>query len=131
MAHAGGRPPKIKGIQDLDNKVKEYLIECERDKKIPYLTGFYVFLGVWHGYFCDLLQAKPEYSKSIKKMWNQFAYSYEENMGAKKLTPAHAIFMLKNCGYVDRVEVNANITDNQSLSDLAKMAKNIKAKQAK
>ena len=131
MAHAGGRPPKIKSLKDLENKAKLYFLECERDKKLPYLTGFYVFLGVSHSYFYDFIQAKPQYSEAIKAIWIKFAYQYEVNMGEKRLSPAHAIFMLKNCGFSDNVNINANITDNQSLSDMARLAEEKRKKQVK
>lgn len=122
---------KVKNISELSKKADIYFSQCKNDNKIPYLTGFYVFLGISHSYFYDWIQRKPGDSEAIKAIWMKFASEYEGNMGDRKLMPAHAIFMLKNCGFSDNISVNATVSGSVGLADMAKEARNQKSKQAK
>jgi hypothetical protein len=132
MAHAGGRPPKYKTVKQLKYWVDLYFKDCEKNKKRPKLTGMNEFLGVWPGYFTDSSNENgAEFTKIIRGAQAKIAGFYENAIDDKQTCPALGIFMLKNCGYADRVEVNANITDNSSLGDLSKAVRDKRAKQGK
>ena len=89
-------------------------------------------MGIWPGYFGQVADDKQaEFSLVIKEAQAKIAKSYEDALDDKQTPPALGIFMLKNCGYTDRVEVNANITADDNLADLAKAARGLKPKQAK
>ena len=132
MAHAGGRPPKYKTVKQLKYWVDLFFQNCEKKEERPKLTGLYKFLNVWPGYFSSSTNDNgDEFNKVIKEATTKIASYYENAIDEKGTAPALGIFMLKNCGYTDRMEVNANITDNSSLGDLAKAVRDKRAKQGK
>jgi hypothetical protein len=108
------------------NVAMEYFDECKAEKKQPLLTALYLRLGVWHGYFTELEAEKPIFRKTIKKIITTSANFYESGVNNKQVNTAIGIFMLKNCGYADRLEVQANITSSFSLAELAKDARGAK-----
>lgn len=132
MAHAGGRPPKYRTAKQLQYWVDLFFKDCDKNKKRPKLTGLYKFLNVWPGYFQEVSDDKSvEFSKIVKLATVKIASYYEDAIDDKQTCPALGIFMLKNCGYADRIEVNANVSSSMSLADMAKEARSQKAKQAK
>jgi hypothetical protein len=126
-----GRDRKFKQPMDLQRAVDAYFDDCKKNDKRPMLTALYNFLGCWHGYFQELTAEKPIFSKVVKRTIARMAEEYETRTDNRTTIPALGIFMLKNCGYTDRVEVNASITDNSSLGDLAKAVRDKRAKQGK
>lgn len=130
MPRAKGRPPKYRTEKQLQYRVDLYFKDCEKNEKRPKLTGMYSFLGIWPGYFQEVAEDKREgFSKIIRHATVKISEYYENAIDNKQTCPALGIFMLKNCGYADKVDINANITDNQSLADMAKQARTRKQKQ--
>ena len=128
MAHAGGRPGRYKTAKQLKYWVDLFFSNCKKENKRPKLTAMNVFLGVYPGYFND---KGDEFVKIIKDATAKVSEFYEDAIDNKQTSPALGIFMLKNCGYSDRIEVNANITQETSISELADEVKKRRAKQAK
>ena len=130
MAHAGGRPPKYKTVKQLKYWVDLFFKDCDKNNKRPKLTGLYRFLNVWPGYFSSSTNENgEEFNKVIKEATVKIASFYENAIDDKGTSPALGIFMLKNCGYTDRVEVNANINETSNLADLARAVRDKRAKQ--
>lgn len=128
MGNKGGRPGHFKTPNQLENWVNLFFSNCEKEGKRPKLTAMYNFLGVWNGYFNE---KGEEFVRVIKMATAKIAGFYEDALDDKQTIPALGIFMLKNCGYADRIEVNANISDTSSLADLAKAVRDKHAKQGK
>ena len=128
MAHAGGRPGKYRTAKQLQYWVDLFFKDCEKNAKRPKLTALYNYLGVWNGYFNE---RGEEFVRIIKKSTAIIAGFYEDALDNKQTIPALGIFMLKNCGYADRVDITANVSSSMSLADMAKEARSQKAKQAK
>ena len=120
MAHAGGRPPKFKTSEELEQKIAEYfaggyrtrtiVIGNKRDgfeeKEIPDITisDLVIFLG-----FCDRAsfydyEKKPEFAHAIKRARSFIEREYESLL--KLGNPAGAIFALKNFGWTDQLDLN-------------------------
>jgi len=118
-----GRKLKIKTPLQLEKMVNAFLLKCKQENTIPYLTALYNSLGFYHSYFQDLANTHPVFLPAVKKMQSRMAEEYEKAMGSKRLSPAHSIFMLKNCGFVDKIDVQANVSGSFSLADLARDAR--------
>jgi hypothetical protein len=126
IKNKGGRPRKVRKWRDpagLKRAIDAYFSECEATGKTPYLTSLHLSLGVWNGYFARLIADDDRYSHVVKSMYERMAEQYEINTSIKKMIPALGIFMLKNCSYADRVDLNANVSSVLSLADLAKEAR--------
>lgn len=124
MARNAGRPAKYQTDKQLRFWVDQYFKKCKDEDKRPKLTGLYKFLGVWPGYFQEVADDKKAgFSKIIRKATATIAEFYEDAIDDNTTKPALGIFMLKNCGYTDRVEVNANVSPDISLSDMARQAR--------
>jgi len=119
MAHAGGRPPKFKTSEELEQKIAEYfaggyrtrtiVIGNKRDgfeeKEIPDITisDLVIFLG-----FCDRhsfydYEKRPEFAHAIKKARAFIEREYESLL--KLGNPAGPIFALKNFGWTDQQDL--------------------------
>jgi len=125
-----GRPLRFKTPIELQRAVDGYFNQCKQENKKPMLTALYNYLNCWHGYFQELVQAHPNFSNTIKRTIARMAEVYEIGTSNKTTIPALGIFMLKNCGYTDRVEVSATVSGSIGLADMAKEAQAIKRKQA-
>lgn len=123
--HPGGRPPKYKNPQDLQEKIKEYFDSCWIDKIIevtdkdgkvtatnsryqdrPYtVAGLAEFLGFATRQSLLDYDAKPEFLDIIKKAKLKIEMNIEELLVAGK-NAAGPIFWLKNhAHYRDKQEV--------------------------
>lgn len=121
--HAGGRPPKYKTPQALQEKVDEYFESCwfekiteSEDKDtgkietsvIRYQQRPYTIAGL--AYHLDMTtqgvreyQGKDEFSCIIKRAKLKIEMNFEENLSGKN--PTGSIFWLKNhAGYKDKTE---------------------------
>jgi hypothetical protein len=117
-----GRPFTWKTPARLSASIDQYFTNCKESGELPRLTSLHIHLGVWRGYLNELAETRPEFVRVVKKMYERMAEAYERDTGTKKVIPALGIFMLKNCGYTDRIEVTANVS-GLSLVDLAREAR--------
>jgi len=123
--HPGGRPPKFKKPQELEEKIKEYFESCWVDKVIetedkesgkitttniryqdrPYtVAGLAEFLGFSSRQSLLDYDAKPEFLDIIKKAKLKIEMNVEEMLIQGK-NQAGPIFWLKNhAGYRDKTE---------------------------
>ena len=110
MAHPGGRPMKFKSVEELQSKIDEYFrITPEIDVTI---TGLAIHLDTTRDLLCDY-EDLEKYSDTIKKAKMRVKLSYEKSL--KKRGNAGDIFALKNFGWKDKQEIDANITGNLDL----------------
>ena len=96
----GGRPPKYKTAEELQNKIDEYF---DKNPDKPTITGLVLFCD-----FCDRssfydLEKTDKFSHTIKKARSRMESCYEEMIHFAP-NPAGAIFALKNFGWKDKVE---------------------------
>lgn len=113
-----GRPPLFKTPKDLEDKLDEYIEECNEQGKPFLLIGFANFLKV-HRTILDGYDDKPEFSDTIKRI-KQIA---EEALVVGGLTGNYnasmSIFLAKNNhNYKDKHEQELNATVSvKSLED--------------
>jgi len=131
--HAGGRPPKFKTVEEMQAKIEEYLTVKCKDEIItdettkqpvydlkghlvikynpPTISGLALFLGFQdRSSIYDYIKKDSEFSYTIKR-----AIALIEDYAEKQLfigNSTGAIFWLKNRGWVDKTEVDNNITGN-------------------
>ena len=103
MANNGGRPPKFKTVQELEDKLDEYF---NREQYYT-ITGLCLYLG-----FCDKCsfydyEKKPEFSHAIKTARLRVESSYENHL--HKQSNSGAIFALKNFGWTDKQEIDQKV----------------------
>lgn len=123
--HAGGRPPKFSGPEDLQARIDEYFESCWVDKitetenketgeiitsnvkyqNRPYtIMGLALHIGLSRQGLCEYA-AKGEFSDIVKTAKEKVEMFAEELLFTSK-NPGGAIFWLKNhAGYRDKQEV--------------------------
>ena len=106
--HAGGRPPKYTKKEEMQKKIDEYFMQCDRDKEPYTVTGLGLALDMSRQ---DLINYsnKEEFFDTIKK-----AKARVENYLEKRLindsSATGIIFNLKNnYNWKDRQEIDANV----------------------
>jgi hypothetical protein len=96
-----GHPLKFKSIEELQNKIDAFFIECDV-KEEPYtITGLALALDTTRQTLINY-EDRPEYLDTIKK-----AKARVENYAEKRLftgQPTGPIFALKNFGWKDKTE---------------------------
>ena len=103
--HAGGRPLKFRTSAELFRKGMEYIDICN-DKKEPItITGLAIHLDTTRDVLCDYENKYgDEFSRTVKKLKHRVE-NYIETQVHKNKNPAGPIFLLKNFGWTDRMEV--------------------------
>jgi len=114
-----GDTPFYKTVEELQQKIEEYLKDCpdrrimyfktkdevmEREVPCPTITGLTLYLG-----FCDRAsfydyENKPKFTHTIKKARTFIEKVYEELLQAGN--PTGAIFALKNFGWKDKSDLD-------------------------
>lgn len=114
--HAGGRPPKYKKKEEIENKIKEYFKECDVQNEPYTVTGLARSLNMSRQ---DLLNygKKNEFFDTIKKAkWK--IEEYLEKRLIKDSSTTGIIFNLKNnYGWKDKYD---NINVGTSYEDYIK-----------
>lgn len=114
-----GRPPKISNVQEMQNKINDYFVNCpdfitlsafnkftgqfvEYKKYTPTMTGLALHLGFSSRQSMLDYEKKPEYSCTIKNARLRVEHEYEKQLYMDKCTGA--IFALKNFGWKEKAE---------------------------
>ena len=100
----GGRPLKFKNAEELEKKINKYFAETPEEEWT--ITGLAIALD------CDRktiqnYKEKDEFFHTIKNAYLKVEYSYEKSL--RKNGRTGDIFALKNFGWVDRQEIDANV----------------------
>ena len=132
--HPGGRPPKYKTPEELQEKIEAYFDSCWTDKVTevtdkegtctmstvryqdrPYtVAGLAYFLGFEDRQALSEYKAKPEFSVIVKKAQLKIQTCWEEALSGKNATGP--IFWLKNhAGYKDSQELKHTGSDGGAI----------------
>lgn len=125
MTHAGGRPPKFKDIEELDELLSRYFQVCKDDKKIPTKAGMALYLDTTRETLGDY-EGKEEFSYTIKRAYQLIEEAWNQKLGGNTQV-AGSIFYLKNAfhkDYKDKQEVDTTIKGSISLTDLFDKSRN-------
>ena len=103
IGKAFGRPPKYKTAAEMQKKIMEFFVWCEKKEHPPTISGLVLYLG-----FCDRvsfydLEKQAKFSYTIKKARQMIQQVYERNLHGT--TPTGSIFALKNFGWDDKTIV--------------------------
>lgn len=108
---AGGRPMKFKSPEEIEIKANEYFKMCDLNDKPYTITGLAIALDTDRRTLLNY-EEKDEFFHTIKKA-KQKVENYAEERLFNGSNTAGVIFNLKNnYGWVDRQEVEANVTAN-------------------
>ncbi len=98
-----GRPLKYKTDKKILDKAEEFFKECD-DKKDPYtITGLAIALGTTRKTLMEW-QRDARFSNTIKEIKSRVEYYVEKSVAKGTIAPAVGIFMLKNFGWVDKID---------------------------
>lgn len=95
----GGRPPLFKTVKELDDKIDEYFIDCERRERPPTIAGLAYWLGVDRQTIYNY-EAKDKFFGTIKKARDRIIANIEEEMVLRG--NGGTVFLAKNYGYMDK-----------------------------
>lgn len=104
MAHPGGRPLKFKSVEDLEELIQGYFVDCDQEKKPYTITGLALWLDTSRETLINY-EERPEFFDAIKRAKSKCENWIEENALTNKVNPTTAIFNLKNnYGWKDKTE---------------------------
>jgi hypothetical protein len=95
--------------EELETCVNDYFLECEEKKKPATMPGLARFLGfnsrmaLWN---YEHLESHKEFHEVLERAKNRFHEQLEEILLNGKNNPAGAIFLGKNYGYHDKIEID-------------------------
>ena len=107
--HPGGRPPKYKTAEEMQKKIDEYFMQCDKEKRPYTVTGLALALDLDRKALISYGE-NEKFSNTIKKAKAKVERWLEENLISGQGNAVGIIFNLKNnYGYKDRQEIDANV----------------------
>ena len=107
--HPGGRPLKYKTVEEMQEVIDRYFIQCDKEKRPYTVTGLAMALDLDRKALISYGD-KEEFSYAIKKAKAKVERWLEENLVSGQGNATGIIFNLKNnYGYKDRQELDANV----------------------
>lgn len=107
--NVGGRPPKFKNKEEMQEKIDKYFEECRKDRRPITFTGLAYAIGLSR-------QGLLNYSKderffdTIKKAREYVEMTMEERLVGTSGIATGIIFNLKNnYGWRDKKDIDANV----------------------
>jgi len=128
-----GRPALFKTVEKLQNKIKEYFLDCP-DKRTyvyegktfnipcPTITGLAYYLGFESRQSFYDYEEKPKFTYTIKRARLFIEKEYEMLLQGSNVTGP--IFALKNFGWKDKSVIEANVSLSLS-NELQKRRENV------
>lgn len=104
-----GRPPKWETPEQLQKEIDKYFEECKKNDEPLTITGLALALDTYRDVLMDY-QNKDEFSNTVKRAKQIIENAYEKRLIQNGRSGD--IFALKNFGWVDKQEVEANVTAN-------------------
>ncbi len=102
-----GRPRIIKSVKHFEAIAGAYFYNCEVNDKPILLTGLILALGLSSRAALDEYEKRQEFFNSVKRAKLRIEMEYEKRLLDKN--PTGAIFALKNFGWTDKQQVDADI----------------------
>lgn len=107
--HAGGRPPKYKTKEEMQEKIDKYFAQCDLDKEPYTVTGLALALELDRKALINYGE-NEEFSNTLKKAKLKVENWLEKNLITGQGNATGIIFNLKNnYGYKDKQEIDANV----------------------
>lgn len=111
----GGQPEKFGSPEELKEKIDKYFIQCDAERRPYTIAGLGVALGVDRKTIYNYSR-KDHFFHTIKEAREKILASFEERV-AKEGKPGQ-IFLMKNYGYADKVEIEQTGNNGPDLSGL-------------
>jgi hypothetical protein len=108
-----GRPPKWNTPEELQADIDRYFAECERTQEPLTITGLALALDTYRETLMDY-QNKDEFSYTIKRAKQKIENAYEKRLIQNGR--AGDIFALKNFGWKDKQEIEADVNSSVNIS---------------
>ena len=105
-----GRPRIIKSVKQFEKLAGAYFESCEARGEPLLLMGLILAVGLSSRESLDEYGRRPEFSDSVKRAKARIEMEYERKLLANN--PTGAIFALKNFGWTDRQQVDADVKAN-------------------
>lgn len=107
--HAGGRPPKFKTKEEMQEKIDKYFEECKKERRPITFTGLAYSIGLSRQGLLEY-KAKDEFSDTIKKARDFVEMTLEERLIGTSGIATGIIFNLKNnYDWKDKQDIAANV----------------------
>ena len=103
--NAGGRPPKFKTVQALQDKIDEYF--NQEDLDTPTISELVYFIGFADRHSFYDMQKIKRFTHTIKRARLRIETHYEKQLLTKGSTGA--IFALKNFGWSDKQTIDHTV----------------------
>lgn len=101
-----GRPPKWETPEQLQKEIDKYFEDCKKNNEPLTITGLALALDTYRDVLMDY-QNKDEFSNTVKRAKQIIENAYEKRLIQNGRSGD--IFALKNFGWVDKQEVDANV----------------------
>ena len=102
-----GRPLKFKSVEELQEKIDAYFVQCDKDKEPYTITGLALALDTSRETLMNY-EKKEEFFDTVKKGKLRVEHDYE--IALRKNGRAGEIFGLKNFGWKDKTEQSVDLT---------------------
>lgn len=115
----GGRPKKFTAVEELQQKIDNFFVDCEEKEDIPDIEGLAYYLNTTRKTLFEY-EKQEEFSNTIKRTKDKIFYFKKQLAFKGKINPAVFIFDAKNNhDYRDKMEVEStNNNLNQDVTDL-------------
>lgn len=113
-----GRPKKISEVDELNNKIKKYFVECD-NKKEPYtITGLCLALDICRDTLCEYAK-NEEFSDTIKKAKLRVENYLEKHLITDTGTTGIIFNLKNNFGWKDKQELEHSGNINNPFNELS------------
>ena len=120
---AGGRPKKWATPEALQQDINKYWKYCETEQRPPTIAGLAYYVNVDRHTIYNY-KNDDEFFHTIKKARERIMM-YMEESAAMGVGGAGNIFLMKNYGYKDKHEVEANVKSNEFIEALGRFTNKI------
>ena len=117
--HPGGRPLKFQSPEELKAGIDKYFADCDANNRPYTITGFCLALDTTRETIREY-EVRPEFVYAIKQAKERVAAYAEEHCFTAR-NPAGAIFLAKNHGFRDKIEIDSTARLVYDLPDQVKL----------
>lgn len=113
-----GRPRKISEKEELENKIKNYFEECDRNKEPYTITGLCIALDICRDTLSEYMK-KDEFSDTIKKAKLKVENYLEKHLITDSSTTGIIFNLKNNFGWSDKQQIEHSGNVNNPFSELS------------